>query len=140
MYSINNDKDWTKGSFYERLNDIINKFSICAMTRILQLLYTNNNINTILNNHHKDKSFEMQLIYVFTDLYTNYQLIENVPIYNNIDEIIDGQNKQSLQVPFNYEARFPFSNILSEYLNSKKSLIIHDQEDVNNDEDEDKDG
>eukprot|EP01084_Bolivina_argentea_P020611 38325_1 len=76
---------------------------------------------------HENEEKSNEIIDLFINLYRNYQLIEEIPIVNDIHHIVEDHGNESLQVSFEYQNHFPFSNIVSEWINSTKSLIVNNK-------------
>eukprot|EP01084_Bolivina_argentea_P104496 187099_1 len=80
--SISNNPTWIRGSFYERLNDIVDKIGVVAMISVLRTLYTNFNVNISLQ---KDDGINK----IFVQLYSLFNLIEDSPLDKSIESIIE---------------------------------------------------
>eukprot|EP01083_Nonionella_stella_P275408 935258_1 len=114
------EEHWNRGSFYERLHDIVERIAVVAMIRILQTMYQNDCIHIIQNNaDNKD------MVMLFVSLYSMFDFIADQPISDAMDHIIT-QRPNNVYVNRQYSAKFPFSNVISEYCNALKSQIQGD--------------
>eukprot|EP01083_Nonionella_stella_P086036 238760_1 len=121
------NKNWNRGSFYERLNDIVDRVSIVAMIRILQTLYENDNIHTVIQKKNSNRDHDnKEILKLFLTLYSKCDFIVDHPLKQNIDAII-AHRPHKLNVNRQYVAQFPFSNTIYEYCNSLKSQIQTDE-------------
>eukprot|EP01083_Nonionella_stella_P223990 797692_1 len=107
---------WSRGSFYERLYDVIDTICVVAMMRVLQSLYENDNIDTIYNSKNEEISK------LFIELYSNFDLIELDSIDVNIESIVENR-PDKLYIKYDYSAQFPFSQTIHDWSNSQKTKL-----------------
>eukprot|EP01083_Nonionella_stella_P310494 1103256_1 len=135
---IQESAKWTKGAFDERLNDTLNTLSVCAMSHVLQLLYTNHNIHSIWRRKNEDDNRQIRNVFIALYCWQN-KLMEDKAINSNIAQILHGA-KRSHHIGCKYRAKFPFSNLVSEWFNWKKSMIVAEErkseDEYESDEDE----
>eukprot|EP01083_Nonionella_stella_P070063 187209_1 len=128
--SISNHKSWQRGSFYERLHDIVQTVSVVAMIRVLHTLYSNSNLNILEHEHTTD-----DMRHLFTELYGRFDLIEDKTLEINIENILEVRPNQQF-VKTDFVARFPFSDVIHGWCNSIKSRLNNNVEDADQSEDE----
>eukprot|EP01083_Nonionella_stella_P128419 389155_1 len=128
--SISNHKSWQRGSFYERLHDIVQTVSVVAMIRVLHTLYSNSNLNIL---EHEDTTEDM--MHLFVELYGQFDLIEDTILDIYVENILEVRPNQFF-VKTDFVARFPFSDVIHSWCNSVKSRLNTDEEQSEDEKDD----